>query len=156
MPAEKLRTFLDKHKIKYVTIKHSLAYTAQEIAASAHIHGKEVAKTVIVKVNGKMAMAVIPANFKIDLSLVSKAAGAGRAELASEEEFEDLFPGCALGAMPPFGNLYDLPVYVDKSLADDEEIAFNAGSHTELIKLAYRDFVSLVKPKITALSSSDS
>ena len=156
MPAEKLRTFLDKHKIKYVTIKHSLAYTAQEIAASAHIHGKEVAKTVIVKVNGKMAMAVIPANFKIDLSLVSKAAGAGRAELASEEEFEDLFPGCALGAMPPFGNLYDLPVYVDKLLADDEEIAFNAGSHTELIKLAYRDFVSLVKPKITALSSSDS
>ena len=156
MPAEKLRKFLDKHKIKYVTIKHSLAYTAQEIAASAHIHGKEIAKTVIVKVNDKMAMAVIPANFKIDLGLVSEAAGANSAQLANEEEFQDLFPGCALGAMPPFGNLYDLPVYIDESLAEDEEIAFNAGSHTELIRLAYKDFVSLVKPKITKLSSGDS
>ena len=156
MPVETLRKFLDKHNIKYVTIKHSLAYTAQEIAASAHIHGKEIAKTVIVKANDKMAMAVIPANFKIDLGLVSKAAGAGSAQLASEEEFQDLFPGCALGAMPPFGNLYDLPVYVDESLAEDEAIAFNAGSHTELIRLAYKDFVSLVKPKISTLSSRES
>ena len=156
MPAETLRKFLDKHNIKYVTIKHSLAYTAQEIAASAHIHGKEIAKTVIVKVNDKMAMAVIPANFKIDLGLVSEAAGAGSAQLASEEEFQDLFPGCALGAMPPFGILYDLPVYVVESLAEDAEIAFNAGSHTELLKLAYKDFVLLVKPKISTLSSRES
>lgn len=156
MPAEKLRKFLDKHKIKYVNINHSLAYTAQEIAASAHIHGKEIAKTVIVKTNGEMAMAVIPANFKLDLGLVSEAAGGGSAQLASEEEFQDLFPGCALGAMPPFGNLYDLPVYVDESLAEDEEIVFNAGSHTELIRLAYKDFESLVKPKITTLAAKDS
>ena len=156
MPAEKLRKFLDKHKIKYVNIKHSLAYTAQEIAASAHIHGKEIAKTVIVKINGEMAMVVIPANLKIDLGLVSEAAGAKSTKLANEEEFQDLFPGCSLGAMPPFGNLYDLPVYVDESLAEDEEIAFNAGSHTELIRLAYKDFESLVKPKISTLAARDS
>ncbi len=156
MPAEKLRKFLDEHKIKYVNIKHSLAYTAQEIAASAHIHGKEIAKTVIVKINGEMVMAVIPANFKIDLGLVSEAAGGKSAQLANEQEFQDLFPGCALGAMPPFGNLYNIPVYVDESLAEDEEIVFNAGSHTELIRLAYKDFESLVKPKITTLADRDS
>jgi Ala-tRNA(Pro) deacylase len=156
MPAEKLRKFLDKNKIKYVNIKHSLAYTAQEIAASAHIHGKEIAKTVIVKIEGKMAMSVIPANFKLDLGLMSKAAGGKQVQLATEQEFEDLFPGCALGAMPPFGNLYDLPVFVDESLAEDEEIAFNAGSHTELIRLSYKDFERLVKPKISKLADLDS
>ena len=88
MPAEKLRKFLDENNIKYVNIKHSLAYTAQEIAASAHIHGKEIAKTVIVKIDGKMAMAVIPANFKLDLGLISKAAGGKEAQLSTEQEFQ--------------------------------------------------------------------
>ena len=156
MPADKLREFLDENKIKYVNIKHSLAYTAQEIAASAHIHGKEIAKTVIVKIDGGMAMSVIPANFKLDLGLMSRAAGGKRAKLADEQEFQNLFPGCALGAMPPFGNLYDLPVFVDESLAEDEEIAFNAGSHTELIRLSYKDFERLVKPKITKLVERES
>ena len=155
MPAEKLRKFLDENNIKYVNIKHSLAYTAQEIAASAHIHGKEIAKTVIVKIDGKMAMAVIPANFKLDLGLISKAAGGKEAQLSTEQEFQDLFPGCALGAMPPFGNLYDLRVYVDESLAEDEEIAFNAGSHTELIRLSYQDFRRLVKPIVTRLAGRE-
>jgi Ala-tRNA(Pro) deacylase len=156
MPAEKLRKFLDKNNIKYVSIKHSLAYTAQEIAASAHIHGREVAKTVIVRIDGKMSMSVIPASFRLDLGLLSKAAGGKKAQLATEQEFQDLFPGCALGAMPPFGNLYDLPVYADESLAEDEEIAFNAGSHTELIKLSYGDFERLVKPVVARITDRES
>jgi Ala-tRNA(Pro) deacylase len=152
MPVEKLKKFLDQNNIKYLSIKHSLAYTAQEIAASAHIHGKDLAKTVIVKIDGKMAMAVLPAHHKIDLELLREAAGAGNVEIATESEFEGLFPGCALGAMPPFGNLYDMKVYADSSLSQDEEIAFNAGSHTELIRLSYEDFKRLVQPNTVRLS----
>jgi Ala-tRNA(Pro) deacylase len=147
MPAQKLKDFLDRHNIKYVTISHSLTYTAQEIAASAHIAGKELAKTVMVKTDDKMAMAVLPASYKVDLDRLKKAAGTGKVELANEQEFRDLFPESEVGAMPPFGNLYGMEVFVDESLSQDKEIAFNAGSHTELIKLAYRDFERLVKPK---------
>ena len=154
MPVEKLKKFLDEHKVKYVSIKHSLAYTAQEIAASAHIHGRELAKTVVVKLDGKAAMAVLPANCRIDTELLRKAAGAKKLELASEQEFQDLFPGCALGAMPPFGNLYGMDVYADKSLAEDEEIVFNAGSHTELIRLPYKTYVELVKPKLVSFAAA--
>lgn len=154
MPVKKLKRFLDEKKIKYVSIKHSLAYTAQEIAASAHIHGREVAKTVIVKLDDKLAMAVVSANDKVDLKLLKNASGAKTVELASEDEFHDLFPDCALGAMPPFGNLYGMEVFIDKGLIDKMEITFNAGSHTELIRLSYSDFERLVKPKVTVLSKS--
>lgn len=154
MPVKKLKDFLDNQKIKYVTVTHSPTYTAQEIAASAHIPGKELAKTVMVKIDGKMAMAVLPASCKVDFDLLKKAAQADRIELASEKEFKDLFPECELGAMPPFGNLYGMEVFVADTLAEDEEIAFNAGSHTELIRLAYRDFERLVKPKVGKFSSS--
>ena len=147
MPAQKLKDFLDRHNIKYVTISHSLAYTAQEVAASAHIAGKELAKTVMVKIDGKMAMAVLPASYKVNLELLKTAAGASKVELANEQEFRDMFPESEVGAMPPFGNLYSMEVFVDESLSEDEEIAFNDGSHTELLKLAYRDFERLVKPK---------
>jgi len=153
MPVKKLKEFLDTNNVKYVTIIHSTAYTAQEIAATAHISGKELAKTVMVKIDGKMAMVVLPATHKVDFKLMKKVAGAKKIELASEEEFKDMFPGCAVGAMPPFGNLYGMEVFVAKSLAEDEEIAFNAGSHTELIKLAYKDFEKLVKPKVVEISS---
>ena len=148
MPVRKLKDFLDSHHVKYVTISHSPAYTAQEIAASAHIPGKELAKTVMVKIDGKMAMAVLPASYKVDFDLLKEVAGASSAELASEEEFKDMFPECEVGAMPPFGNLYEMEVFVAESLAEDEEIAFNAGSHTELIRLTYEDFERLVKPKV--------
>ena len=147
MSSQKLKDFLDRHNVKYVTTIHSLAYTAQEIAASAHIAGRELAKTVMVKIDNKIAMAVLPASYKVSFDLVKKAAGATKAELASEQEFRDMFPESEVGAMPPFGNLYGMEVFVDESLSQDEEIAFNAGSHTELIKLAYRDFERLVKPK---------
>lgn len=152
MPAEKLKDFLDTNNVKYVTISHSPAYTAQQIAASADIPGKELAKTVIVKIDDALAMAVLPASYKVDFDSLKEAAGAGKVELASEREFENMFPECDVGAMPPFGNLYGLPVYVAESLAEDEEIAFNAGSHTELIRMSYADFENLVKPKVVKFS----
>jgi Ala-tRNA(Pro) deacylase len=153
MPVKKLKEYLDSHKIKYESISHSEVHTAQEIAASAHIPGKELAKTVMVKIDGKMAMAVLPASYRIDFELLKAAAGASYVELASEEEFEDLFPGCEVGAMPPFGNLYGMDVFVAASLAEDEDIAFNAGSHTELIRLSYKDFERLVAPKAHKFSN---
>jgi Ala-tRNA(Pro) deacylase len=147
MPTQKLKDFLDSHNVKYVTTSHSLAYTAQEIAALAHITGKEMAKTVMVKIDDKMAMAVLPASYKVSFDRLKDAAGASKVELAQEQEFRDMFPELEVGAMPPFGNLYGMDVFVDESLSEDDEIAFNSGSHTELMKLAYRDFERLVKPK---------
>lgn len=148
MPVKKLKDFLNQNKIKYVSVKHSPAYTAQEIAASAHISGKNIAKTVIIKVDGKLAMAVLPANYRVDIDLLRDTTGADYIEIASEKEFKDLFPDCELGAMPPFGNLYGMDVYAAKALAQDEDIAFNAGSHTELIQLSYKDFEKIVNPKV--------
>ena len=148
MPVEKLKKILDNEKIKYVSIKHSSAYTAQEIAASAHIPGKELAKTVMIKIDGKIAMAVLPASDKINIELLQEITGAENIRLANEAEFKDKFPDCEVGAMPPFGNLYNLDVFVAQSLENDEEIAFNACSHTELIKLSFKDFKRLVNPKI--------
>jgi Ala-tRNA(Pro) deacylase len=148
MTVKKLQEFLDSHHVKYVRIIHSPAYTAQKVAASAHIPGKELAKTVMVQIDGKMVMAVLPASKKVDFKLLREAVGVNQVELADEQEFKDLFPNCDVGAMPPFGNLYGLEVYVAATLTEDEEIAFNAGSHTELIKLAYKDFEALVKPKV--------
>ena len=147
MPLTKIRKFLDKHNIKYTIIKHSSAFTAQEIAASAHISGKELAKTVMIKFDGKMAMAVLPASYKISFDDLKEVLGVEKVRLAYEQEFMDKFPDCEVGAMPPFGNLYGLEVYVAESLADDEEIAFNACSHTELIRMKYKNFEELVKPK---------
>jgi Ala-tRNA(Pro) deacylase len=152
MPVKRLKEFLDSHQVKYVTISHSAAYTAQEVAASAHIPGRELAKAVMVKIDGEIAMAVLPASHKLDMERLKMAAMGQRVELAGEQEFKDAFPGCELGGMPPFGNLYGMNVYVSKTLAEDAEIAFNAGSHTELMKLAYKDFERLVQPKVARLS----
>lgn len=153
MPVTKLKEYLDRHGIQYVTITHSPAYTAQLVAAAAHIPGKELAKTVMVALDDQMAMAVLPSSAMVDLERLREAAGAERARLATEGEFKDLFPECDVGAMPPFGNLWDMPVYADATLAEDEEIAFNAGSHVELIKLAYQDFARLVKPTILPMAA---
>jgi Ala-tRNA(Pro) deacylase len=152
MPIERLKKFLDENNIKYVTIGHSPAFTAQAVAGAAGIPGKVLAKTVIINVNGKKAMAVLPASYKVDFNMLEIAIGAKNVELASENEFKDLFPDCEVGAMPPFGNLYDMNVYVAESLTDNEEIAFNACSHRELIKMAYKDYEILVKPKVIKFS----
>ena len=148
MPVEKLRQFLDQNGVRYVRIEHSPAYTAQEIAASAHVPGRELAKTVVVEVDGDLALAVLPASCQIDLEHLKQATGAKRVSLASEERFAKAFPGCEPGAMPPFGNLYGLKVLVAPELGEDEEIAFNAGTHTELLRMRYRDFERLAKPRV--------
>ncbi len=148
MPVQRLKSFLDEHHVKYVTVSHSTAYTAQEIAASAHVKGKELAKTVMIKIDGEMTMAVLPASFQVDLHMLMDVFEAEKVELATEDEFKNLFGNCELGAMPPFGNLYGLDVYVARELIEDDEIAFNAGSHTELVKLAYEDYARLVQPQV--------
>ena len=152
MPVEKLKKFLDSHDIKYVSISHSPAYSAQTIAELTHTPGKELAKTVIVRIDDRFAMAVLPASCRVHLGHLKVAVSASHVELATETEVENLFPDCEKGAMPPFGNLYDINIYVAEQLMANEEIAFSAGSHTELVKMSYKDFESLVKPKITALT----
>jgi Ala-tRNA(Pro) deacylase len=152
MPIRKLREFLDSHAVRYFVVSHSPAYTAQEIAAAAHVPGKELAKTVMVCINGKMAMAVLPASRQLDFELLREVTATRDVELAGEKEFSGLFPECEIGAMPPFGNLYGLDVYVAEELEDDDEIAFNAGSHNELLRLSFEDYNRLVHPKIVKLA----
>jgi Ala-tRNA(Pro) deacylase len=153
MPAKRLKEYLDSKNVKYVSISHSKTYTAQEIAASAHIPGKELAKTVMIKIDGSLAMAVLPASYRVDFEALQKQLKAERVRLAYEQEFKDKCPDCEVGAMPPFGNLYGMDVFVAASLAEDEEISFNAGTHTELIRMAYKDFEKLVEPKLLTFSS---
>jgi Ala-tRNA(Pro) deacylase len=153
MPVKRMRELLNHNGIKYVTFQHSPAYTAQEIAQSAHISGKNLAKIVMLKIDDEMAMAVVPASHQVNLESLKGAASANKVELASEQEFKGMFPECEAGAMPPFGNLYGMKVFVSEALAEDEAIAFNAGTHTELVGLAYRDFERLVKPKVGNFSA---
>ncbi|MCP5518055.1 MAG: YbaK/EbsC family protein [Verrucomicrobiales bacterium] len=153
MPARKLKAFLNENRVKYVSIRHSPAYTAQEVAASTHISGRDIAKTVLLKTEQGIVMLVLPADRHVNLDEAERALGVGQARLATEEEFKRLFPDCEPGAMPPFGNLYDLPVYVAPSLTAETEIAFNAGSHTEVIRMAYADFADLVHPIVVEFSA---
>ncbi len=152
MPLSKLREFLDSNCIKYLVISHSLAYTAQGVAALTHVSGKKLAKTVIVKVDGILAMAVVPASLHVDLDRLRKLTGARLVEIASEREFKDAFADCETGAMPPFGNLYDMSVYADASLAENEEITFSAGTHRELVRMKWDDVVRLVNPLVDHLT----
>ncbi len=152
MIAKKLRDFLDRKHVRYVTISHSPAYTAMETAHAAHVRGKEMAKTVIVKLDGRMVMLVLPASYRMYPDLLRDALGIDTVELAGEAEFAARFPGCEPGAMPPFGNLYDMDVLVDQALAEDEEIAFNAGSHSELMRMSWLDYEELVKPTLGTFS----
>lgn len=155
MPLQKLKEFLDYHDVKYVNIRHSHAYTAQEIAESVHVPGKELAKTVMIKIDGKMAMAVLPATERVDFDLLTGVAGTDNVHLAGEDEFKNLFPECETGAMPPFGNLYSMDVYAERSLSRDKEIAFNAGSHTEVFRMNYKDYERLVNPKLARFSDAN-
>ncbi len=153
MSSSKLKEYLDQENIKYTTINHSTAYTAQEVAQLAHIPGDEMAKTVIVKIDGKQVMVVLPAPDHIDLELLGGALGAKNVSLATEAEFMPQFSDCEIGAMPPFGNLYHMDVYVEEALSQDEMIAFNACSHSELIEMSYVDFARLVKPEVMRIST---
>jgi len=153
MPLTSLREYLDKHNVKYIVISHSPAFTAQGIAALAHVPGRELAKSVMVKLDGRLVMAVLPASFHVDLTALKNAANARNAELASENEFKDKFPECETGAMPPFGNLYGIEVFADESLRKDKEIVFNACSHRELIRLAWPEYERLAQPRIVQFAA---
>ncbi len=146
--ARKLKEYLDENEAPYNVSTHQEVYTAQEVAAALHVPGKDIVKVVIVKTEGKFIMAVLPADHKVNVDKMRTVLHDPEARLATEGEFKGLFPDCDVGAMPPFGNLYDVGVYVDKSLTEDEEIIFQAGSHVETVKMKYRDFDRLVGPEV--------
>jgi len=143
-----LADYLEGRQIDYHWITHPVAYTAQAAAARAQVPEDEFAKTVVVKLNGKMAMTVLPAGERLSFSRLKEAAGVNEVRLADEPEFAARFPGCEKGAVPPFGGLYGMPVFVSQNLAREGEIAFKAGSHREVVKIAYRDFERLERPRV--------
>src|SRR5262245_15699324 len=153
MPPSQIIEFLDAKKVPYEVVPHERAYTAQGVAASAHVRGRDFAKVVIVKAaDGRHVMAVIPGPRHVDLSALGGLLGS-HVELAREEEFAALFPGCELGAEPPLGDLYGLPVYADESLHRDPDVVFNAGTHNEVIKMKWVDYERVVRPVVAALST---
>jgi Ala-tRNA(Pro) deacylase len=147
---EQLESYLRQNGVAFETRHHPRAFTAQEVSELEHIPGKLMAKVVIVIADDKKVMLVLPAPWRVDLDRVASALGAQAARLAREEEFVAAFPDCELGAMPPFGNLYRLPVYVERSLAEDPTIYFAAGTHTDTMGVSYSDFARLVRPTVTA------
>ncbi len=146
--ARKLKEYMDKNGVSYKVSTHQEVYTAQEVAAALHVPGKDIVKVVIVKTKDKHVMAVLPADHKVNVDKLRTALHDPEARLATEGEFKSLFPDCDVGAMPPFGNLYDVGVYVDKSLSEDEEIVFQGGSHVETVRMKYSDFDRLVEPEV--------
>lgn len=148
MPSQKLREYLNQNQVNYTSIAHPLAYSTREISHLCHIPEYQLAKSVMINVGQKMAMVVLPASYTLDFEKLKKALHEDNVTLAVESDFNKVFFDCELGAMPPFGNLYNIDVYVEKSLANNREIVFNAGTHTEVIKLDYQDFFKLVNPKV--------
>jgi Ala-tRNA(Pro) deacylase len=152
MVCEKLKKYLDDNGVRYEVLRHGEAFTAQEIAAAMHVKGKMLVKVVILNSDRGYIMVALPADRRVDIAALRAGLGLKMAALASEEEFRMLFPDCEAGAMPPFGNLYNVPVYVDRSLTLDRDIVFNAGTHYEAVKISYEDFEKLVKPKVLEAS----
>ncbi|MDX1452174.1 MAG: YbaK/EbsC family protein [Oleiphilaceae bacterium] len=146
MPVDQLKEYLDEHGIHYVSVEHSPAYTAKEIAERINVKGDQMAKTVMVNLDGCMSMVVLPASCRIRWDRFMKAMGTELVCLASEEEFQDRFPNCEVGAMPPFGNLYDMPTYMYEGFDEEGEIAFRAGTHHEVIKMDLTDYMRLAHP----------
>jgi Ala-tRNA(Pro) deacylase len=147
----KLKEFLDANGVRYEVRSHRPAFTAQEVAAAEHVPGREMAKVVMLRDGGEYLMAVVAAPHHVDLERLAKASGRAGLRLATEDEFARLFPGCDPGAMPPFGNLYGIAVWVDDTLTRDEEIAFNAGNHEQTVHMRYADFARLARPKVASL-----
>ncbi len=148
---KKLKELFDQAKISYEVYNHPLAYTAQEIAEKQHFSGDQMAKVVMLNADGDLVMAVVTGSEKVHLPTVRANLGADEVRLAKEDEFISRFPGCEIGAMPPFGNLFGVPVYVDPAVAKDESIYFNAGNHVQAVRLLYKDFAKLVKPRVVRL-----
>ena len=146
MSMERMRQYLDEQNIKYSILQHSPAYTAQEVAESVHVTGRHFAKCVMVKIDGRLAQVVLPASDQVDLKRMAQSVGATSVELAREDDFQESFPDCEVGAMPPFGNLFGMEVFVSPHLTAADRIAFNAGNHTDVMQLSYGDFQRLVDP----------
>jgi Ala-tRNA(Pro) deacylase len=142
--------FLKEHKVKFELRHHPARYTAQEVAAAEHVTGEEVAKVVILLADGKPVMCVMPATYVVDMKKAKKALGAKKVELATEDGIGELFPDCQVGAMPPFGKPYDMPLYVEESLAEDEEILIPAGTHEDSVLLAWDAYAKLAEPEIAS------
>jgi Ala-tRNA(Pro) deacylase len=151
----RVQKYLDENSVSYQLHPHREAFTAQEVAEAEHVPGKDVAKVVMLRDGDDFFMVVLPAPLRLDLDLARGAMQRPNMELAEEREFTDLFPDCEPGAMPPFGNLYDVPVWVDEALTSDERIVFNAGTHTHTISMLYDDFERLVRPKVGRLAEED-
>lgn len=149
----RLEKFLRQNGAPYSLHHHPPAFTAQAVAESEHVSGKSVAKVVIVYRNGDMALLALPASLRVNLTKAAEALGAKDVRLAREDEFQAAFPDCDVGAMPPFGNLYDIETYVDKNLENSQEIVFNAGTHEDTIHMQYADFERLVHPKVAEFAS---
>lgn len=154
--AKRLHDFLEQQHVPYETLTHTTDFTAQHAAADTHTPGREFAKTVLVRVDGKPAFAVLPAHHRVDFDRLRDALGAEEVELCSERDMEELCPDCDPGAVPPFGNLYEVPVYLSPAMIDDEQITFNAGNHQTAVRMAYKEFDRLVHPKVVDLSWSAS
>lgn len=152
MSATRLQEYLETNHVAYSVVPHTPAFTARESAVRSHLRPAQLAKTVIVKLDGKLAMAVVPADAHVSFTALRDQSGCQQATLASESDFRDAFPDCELGAMPPFGNLYNMRVFVDESLARESEIAFNACSHQAVVRMAYTDFARLVRPAVLPLA----
>ena len=148
----KVKEFLDKSKVKYKVTRHKPAFTAQHVAAEIHEPGQYVAKPVVVKADGDYVMCVLPACYKIDLTVLKVRLKAKKVELAKEKELGKIFGDCELGAEPPFGNLYDLPTVMDKSLEGDDHIMFQGGSHEQAIRMSMADYRKLAEPKVMEFS----
>jgi Ala-tRNA(Pro) deacylase len=154
---QRLEDYLRENKIPFEVQHHARAITAQEVAATEHVPGRMFAKTVIVMTGGEeMAMLALPAPYHVNPKKAAEALGAREVLLAEEERFADAFPDCEVGAMPPFGNLYDVPVFVDKTLAEDETIVFRAGTHTDTMSVNYSDFERLVAPTVVEFADPPS
>ena len=149
---DRLEAFLRDNAVPYQTQHHPLAYTAQEVAASEHIPGKMMTKVIMAYADGSLVMLALSAPRRVDVEKTATALGAKEVRLAHEQEFAATFPDCQVGAMPPFGNLYNVPVYVDQVLTEDDTIVFRAGTHTDTISLKYADFDRLVKPIVADLA----
>ena len=145
---DRLENYLRENQVPFEEQHHPRAVSAQEVAASEQIPGRMLAKTVMVLADGEIAMLALPAPYQVDLEKAAAALGVKEARLAEEEEFADTFSDCEVGAMPPFGNLYGVPVYVEKTLAEDETIVFRSGTHTETMSVSYSDFERLVEPTV--------
>ncbi|WP_166266651.1 aminoacyl-tRNA deacylase [Marinobacter caseinilyticus] len=148
MPVQQLKEFLDKAGTEYVCLSHPPAFTAQELARHVQIAGDQVIKTVIIELDGKMAMLVMPATWRVRWDRLTKILDTDFVQLADEQEFKDSFPDCEVGAMPPFGNLFGMTVYCSEALTTQPDLAFSAGTHTESVHMTTKDFMQLVQPMV--------